>query len=142
MSREILTFDAATSRLLRPESISLHELEAIRLLLSGDSIIDWHRLALDTREAVDNFLRLLLLDPESRYGQERLRFVYTEATNYVEEHLDIRLPKDLRSPTDVRDVFIEASTHNTRFRRRQMLACVVLKLMHVINHLEVRHHFM
>ncbi len=136
MSREILNLDAATSEVLTPESVSLHDLEVARLILHGGSVIDWHRLSLFTREEVDDYLRLLLIEPGDPWGMKRLRFVYSEAANYVEEHLDIRLPADLRTPGDVRDVFVEASTIGRRFRRRQVLACTVLKLMHVINHME------
>ena len=55
--------------------------------------------------------------------------------NYLEEHLGLHFPEDLRNPEDVRDVFIVAS-QTGGFRRRQIQACVILKLMHVINHLE------
>jgi len=136
MSREILTIDTAISRVLDPESVSLHELEVARLILQGGSVIDWHQLSLTDRPAVNDFLRLLLIDPDDPMDARRLNFVYREATNFVEEHLDIRLPADLRNPGDVRDVFVEASTIGRRFRRRQVLACTVVKLMHVINHME------
>jgi uncharacterized protein (TIGR04552 family) len=55
--------------------------------------------------------------------------------NYLEEHLGLHFPDDLRKPDDVREVFVEASKTGG-FRRRQIQACVILKLMHVINHLE------
>ena len=39
-------------RLKRLEDLSLHDLEALRLILGGGSVIDWHRLNLiDEAEA-------------------------------------------------------------------------------------------
>jgi uncharacterized protein (TIGR04552 family) len=111
------------------------QLETVRLIVHGNSVIDWNRSNFRTREDVDRFLRLHLLDPDDPEDQRRLRFVYGEAVNYLEEHLELHFPEDLRSPEDVRDVFIEASKTGG-FRRRQIQACVILKLMHVINHLE------
>ena len=34
-------------RLVRLEDMGLADLEALRLILRGDSVIDWHRLNLD-----------------------------------------------------------------------------------------------
>jgi uncharacterized protein (TIGR04552 family) len=116
--------------------MGLQELEAVRLILQGNSVIDWHKLDLTTHEAVDGFLRLQLLDMEDADDQTRLRFVFNQAVSYLEEHLGLRFPKDLRNPSDVRDVFVTASTYTGRFRRRQTLSCMILKLMHIINHME------
>ena len=116
--------------------MGLQELEAVRLILQGNSVIDWHELDLTSIDAVDAFLRLQLLDPEDADDQTRLRFVFNQAVSYLEEHLELRFPKDLRDPSDVRDIFVAASTYSGRFRRRQTLACMILKLMHVINHME------
>lgn len=111
------------------------QLETVRLIVHGNSVIDWNRSSFRSREDVDRFLRLHLLDPEDPEDQRRLRFVYGESVNYLEEHLGLHFPEDLRNPEDVRDVFVEASKTGG-FRRRQIQACVILKLMHVINHLE------
>ena len=53
----------------------------------------------------------------------------------AEEHLGLHFPPDLQKPADVRQIFVQAS-HIGGFRRQQILACVILKLMHVINHME------
>ena len=111
------------------------DLDAIRLVLKGNSVIDWNRAHFPDRNAVDRFLRLHLLDIERPEDLRRLRFVHNEAVNYLEEHLGITFPDDLREPEDIRDIFVLAS-HTGGFRRRQILACAILKLMHVINHME------
>ena len=115
--------------------LDLGDLDAIKLLLKGNSVIDWNRAHFPDHAAVDRFLRLHLLDPHDADDQRRLRFVHGEAVHYLAEHLGLNFPTDLSDPDDVRDIFVQASITGG-FRRRQILSCVILKLMHVINHLE------
>lgn len=136
MARDILNVDTSVQPRFASKDLDLGDLEAVRLILQGSSVIDWNRLNFTNRAQVDDFLRLQLMDPSDSADQERLRFVFNQSVNYLEENLDLRFPDDLRVPADVRDVFVEASTFAGRFRRRQMLACTTLKLMHVINHME------
>jgi uncharacterized protein (TIGR04552 family) len=130
-----LTIDTSTSPELIRRMMDLQDMEAARLVLHGDSVVDWHRLDLDSLEKDDRFLQLHLLDTNDPLDQERLRFVFNEAVHFLEENLSLTFPKDIRDPDDVRKVFLWAS-HYSGFRRRQILSCVILKLMHVINHLE------
>ncbi len=136
MGRDILNIDTSFAMHFRPENLDLQDLEAVRLLLDGTSVIDWHKLDLSTREAVDGFLRVSRCDPDDETDMRRLRFVFREAVNHLEEYFKWRLPAELRDPEDVRDIFIAASTWTGRFRRRQSQACMILKLMHTINHME------
>jgi len=137
MLRDLVSDALENQRTLTPESVTLQDMESLRLFLQGSSVIDWNRLQFQTVEQVDAFLGLLFVDPNTLEGERRLRFVFNEAANYIEEHLDLRMPKDLRNPGDVRDVFLNASSfQGKRFRRRQVLNCTVLKLMHVIHHME------
>jgi uncharacterized protein (TIGR04552 family) len=131
----MLELDLSFENQLKNRQITLENVESIRLLLSGGSVIDWQRLTFRSRRDVDNFLSLHLVDPELSKDRERVRYVYNEAVSYLEEHLKLQLPSDMRNPKDVRDVFIAASSGGG-FSRTQILSCVVLKLMHVINHLE------
>ena len=133
---DALTVDTSLVSLLRSGNVSISDLEAIRLILRGDSVIDWHRLDFQSPDEVDRFLALHLLDPSDPLDRERLRFLFMEAVNYLEEHLGLNFPADLRDPEDVREIFLLASQRGG-FRRRQILACVILKLMQVINHMEV-----
>ena len=132
---EVLQLNLSTATKVPQLEYTLQDLEAANLLLRGNSIIDWHKLDLDSYAAADQFLRLHLLDIQDPLDRERLRFVFNEAINYLEEHLGLHFPPDLRDPSDVRDLFIWASQYGG-FRRKQVLSCVILKLMHVINHME------
>lgn len=135
MRRDVLELDAAISRHLHPARLRLEDVESIRLILSGGSVIDWQQAAFTDLASVDRFLALHLFDPNDPLDHARLHYLYNEAVSYAEEHLHFRLPEKLRTPPDLRHVFLWASD-TTGFRRTQMLSCVILKLMHVINHLE------
>jgi uncharacterized protein (TIGR04552 family) len=115
--------------------LSLQDVEAVRLLLSGGSPVDWQRLAFRDLAEVDRFLALHLIDVDDADDRTRLRYVYNEAVSYLEENLGITFPAEIRSPDDVRQAFLSASQWDG-FRRTQILSCVVLKLVHVIQHME------
>jgi uncharacterized protein (TIGR04552 family) len=135
MRRDVLEIDGTWHRASTPLPFHLQDAEAVRLILTGDSVVDWQRLAFRTLEDVDAFLATHLLsfdDPEDR---QRIRYVFNEAVSYLEEQLHLRFPRELRDPADVRRVFLWASEPGG-FRRTQILSCVILKLMHIINHME------
>jgi uncharacterized protein (TIGR04552 family) len=71
------------------------------------------------------------------WARERLRYVYNQAVNYLEEHIGLTFRPEVRRPRDVRDAFLRASMRE-RFSRDRIQYCAVLKLMHVINHLEMQ----
>lgn len=135
MRRDVLELDLATGAATARIAPSLADVEAVRLLISGGSVIDWQRLPFTTTDEVDRFLATHLLDMAETSDRERLRYVFNEAVSYLEENLALRFPGELRNPADVRDVFLWASQPGG-FRRRQILSCVILKLMHVIHHME------
>ena len=116
--------------------IGLSDLEAIRLVLSGDSIIDWNRANFRKMEEVDRFLQLHLIDLNIPVDLKRLQYLHQESMEYLEQHLGLRFPKDLKEPKDIREIFLKAS-YDKGFNRRKILSCVILKLMHVLHHLDV-----
>ncbi|MCB9673954.1 MAG: TIGR04552 family protein [Alphaproteobacteria bacterium] len=141
MRRDMLEIDAGWQNSTWIHALDLHDVEAMRLMLSGGSVIDWQRLALVDFEHVDAYLSLHCLDMGNPAHADRLRYVFNEAVSYLEEHLKLHFPSELRNPDDVREVFVWASQFGG-FRRTQILSCVVLKLMHVIQHLaaaDLRH---
>ena len=116
-------------------ALALGDLDAIRLLLRGNSIIDWHRVHFHDRSDVDHFLKLHLLDMTVPEDRLRLQHVHREAVNYLIQHLGLQFPPELIEPADVRDIFLLAS-QTGGFRRKQIHACVILKLMHVVSHMD------
>ena len=129
-----LQINAAITQALGSE-LSLSDLEAVRLMLRGHSVIDWNRANFRTHEEVDRFFKLHCFDLRDPIDQKRIRYIYQQSVAYLEEHLELRFPKRLKQPNDVRDVFLMAS-QSRGFQRNQILACVILKLMHVIHHME------
>ena len=56
----------------RLEQATLGDVEAMRLLLRGSSVIDWHRLSFSDAAEVDRFLRLNEFDPDNADDMDRL----------------------------------------------------------------------
>ncbi|MEO0604986.1 MAG: TIGR04552 family protein [Myxococcota bacterium] len=135
MRRDFLEIDTSFQGSPFHQPIEAQDVEALRVLLTGDSVIDWRRMVFADLAAVDRFLATQLIDPADPHDRERLRYVFNEAISYLEEHLRLRFPAELRNPKDVRDVFVWAN-QSDGFRRTQILSCVTLKLMHVIHHME------
>jgi uncharacterized protein (TIGR04552 family) len=130
--------DRATPPALSPESryqaFSIADLAAIRNLLRGGSVIDWHRLYFTDRSQVDRFLRVNEFDPESVDDMTRLDDLRAESVEYLERHLGFRIPEEVADGIPARDLFLVASQKG----KRRTHACVVLKVMHVLHHLAGR----
>jgi len=115
--------------------IGLSDLEAVRLILSGNSVVDWNRANFRNLAEVNRFLKLQLIDMDDPNDARRMRYLQSTSITYLEEHLGLRFPDDLKNIEDIRELFMIAS-HIGGFRRRQILSCVILKLMHVLYHFE------
>lgn len=122
--RELLSF----------EGVSLADLESVRLLLRGHSIVDWYRLGMKSPEEVDCFLRVNGYDLRRPADEARIRELLASAIAYLERNFHYHFPAEIRSPRSVVDLFLHASG-TSEF---QNLACVVLKVTHILNHIEAR----
>ncbi|MBZ0238599.1 MAG: TIGR04552 family protein [Deltaproteobacteria bacterium] len=116
------------------DDLDLDDLESVRLLLRGDSVVDWHSLAFHDEAAVDRFLRLCELDPASDAEMNRLEAVRADAVDYLTRVYHLPLPDEVAEDVAARDLFLMAS----RSGPHQQAACVVLKVMHIIYHLAGR----
>jgi len=52
------------------EQWSLGDLETLRLVLRGGSVIDWRRIHFQTRDDVDRYLRLCLFEPDDPFDRD------------------------------------------------------------------------
>ncbi len=123
---------------LRPlDQLGLADLEALRLLLRGGSVIDWRRLHFQAAAEVDAYLKLNLFDLEEPRDERRVRAILAQAVEYLRGAFGYRVADPVARPEDLRDLFLLASgaLEPRRYRR---IACVVLKVMHIIHHLEAR----
>ena len=119
------------------EQMGTAELEQLRLVLRGGSVIDWRRLEFTDAAEVTAFLALNLFDLEEARDERRLRAVLAQAVDYLRQAFGYRVAEPVARPEDLRHLFLLASgTLEPRKYRR--IACVVLKVMHVIHHLEAR----
>jgi hypothetical protein len=124
-------------RVARPpvvEELTLADTLALRLLLRGDSVIDWHRLAFDDHSEVDRFLRLNEFDPESDEEIGRLEELRADAVDYLGRAFGMTLSEEVADELAARDLFLVASHDGPQ----QKLACVVLKVMHILHHIAGR----
>ena len=122
-----------SSGLRQVEELRLAELEAIRLLLRGGSVIDWRRLNFHDRREAEEFLGAHALDMGSPADRARVEAVKQSAIRYLKRHFDFPIPKAIAAK-DVRDLMLTASGRG----HRQLCACAILKVMHIIHHLEAR----
>ncbi|MFM2152349.1 MAG: hypothetical protein RL199_784 [Pseudomonadota bacterium] len=120
-----------------PENLSVGDLEVLRLILHGESVVDWQRLQFRTRAEVDHFLRLNLFDPDDPEDQRRLRAILRQAVDYLRRSFRYKVAPAVAEPREVQDLFLLASGIAEPVRLRR-IACVVLKVMHTVHHIEAR----
>ena len=119
-----------------PEQWSLGDLERMRLVLRGGSVIDWRRLHFASKEEVDRYLRLCLFEPDDPFDRARLARILDEAVDYLRTTFRYAVTDEVAHPQQVQDLFLFASgVGNQKLRR---IACLVLKVMHVVHHVEAR----
>jgi uncharacterized protein (TIGR04552 family) len=124
-------------RVARPptaDELTLADTEAVRILLRGDSVIDWHRLSFADHAEVDRFLRLNEFDPESDDEIGRLEDLRADAVDYLARAYAMSIPDEVAADLPARDLFLVASSTGPH----QKWACVVLKVMHIIHHINGR----
>ncbi|HTM20351.1 MAG TPA: TIGR04552 family protein [Kofleriaceae bacterium] len=114
--------------------VDLDDLEAVRLVLTGRSVVDWHRLAFADYAEVDRFLRVNEFDPESLEDMARLEEIRGEAVEYLGHNFNLPIPYEVSEQVPPRDLLLLASRDGPHRR----WACVVLKVMHIIHHLAGR----
>ncbi|MFK7991987.1 MAG: TIGR04552 family protein [Sandaracinaceae bacterium] len=125
--------NAEDHHLRRLEQLSLAELEAIRLVLRGGSVIDWHRLNLRDEQEVVEFLKAHDLDVDSSADRARMEAIKNSAISYLRRNFDFPIPKTI-AHQEVGELMLLASGKG----HRQLCACAILKVMHIIHHLEAR----
>jgi uncharacterized protein (TIGR04552 family) len=123
--------------MLTVAEMGLRELERLRLILRGGSVIDWRRMHFQSREEVDHFLRLCQLDTSRYYDEAWARTILADAVEYLRKTFNYRVADAVAQPGEIHDLFLFASGIKgpPKYRR---IACIVLKVMHVIQHIEGR----
>lgn len=119
------------------ELAELERRERLRLILRGDSVVEWRRLFFRDVGQVNHFLRLCEIDPQDTDDGRWMWTVLSDAVNFLEQNFEFRVPDAVARPGRVQDLFLYASGSKGSPSLRRA-ACVVLKVMHVIQHVESR----
>lgn len=117
------------------EDLTLDLLERVRLVLCGASVIDWFRLGFRDPVDVREFLQVNGFDLDDPVDVLRVRSLLAMAADYLERALQIHVDRELWAPRFIEDSFLAASRLD---HPQQREACILLKLVHTINHYEAR----
>jgi uncharacterized protein (TIGR04552 family) len=128
-----MTNHPSVGRLKRLDEFTLMELESVRLILRGSSIIDWHRLHMADEAEARRFLVTLDFRPEEPADRARLEAIKNESIAYLRRHFEFPIPKPVERAS-VEEMMVLASGKG----HRQVCACTILKAMHIIHHLDGR----
>jgi len=120
-------------RLKSTYEFNLHDVESVRLILRGDSVIDWHRLNFDDAAQVRAFMRDHEFDPDDARDRAYTEGIKSQAIAYLRRNFVFAIPKPVESAS-LEELLLIASGHG----HRQQCACTILKAMHIINHLAGR----
>jgi uncharacterized protein (TIGR04552 family) len=120
-------------RLKGLDEFSLSDIEGVGLILRGESVIDWHRLNLNTNDEARSFILSQELYPDDPADREQLEHIKRHAVSYLRRHFQFPIPKPMEQASP-EELLLIASTKG----HRQICACSILKAMQIIRHLDGR----
>ncbi|MCA9560485.1 MAG: TIGR04552 family protein [Myxococcales bacterium] len=112
----------------------LQDVEQVRLMLRGDSVVDWKRLACVDIPHANQLLERAGIRPHEPGDMMRLVYLHRRALDYIDAHHDGTLSAEVRTPSDPRELLLLASRNGPA----QLDACMVLKVMHIVHHVAGR----
>ncbi len=115
------------------DTLTLGDVERVRLILRGGTVIDWRRLNVSSIDDCNELLRVNEFDPEDEKDAACLSDIRRKAVDYLEFNFGFRFVADIANAPRVSDLMLHAAGRDPVL---QPQACMVLKLMHIINHIE------
>lgn len=115
--------------------LTLQDIGEIQLLLRGQSVVDWHRLALTSEDDVRRLFALNSVDLDDPRDMERITDLRLQAVRYIVEVLKLRLDEAIADKVPLVQIPLIASG---KAGAQQRQACMLLKVMHIIYHLDAR----
>ncbi|MDP3275948.1 MAG: TIGR04552 family protein [Deltaproteobacteria bacterium] len=112
---------------------TLADLDALRVILRGGSVIDWHRLNFRHDDDIIEFLASHEIDLEDPGDLDRMHDVMAEAIEYLRRKFEYPIPASIEMATPI-ELFRYAAGKG----HKQVCACMILKVMHIIHHLQGR----
>lgn len=119
------------------EHIDLQDANELRLLLRGESVVDWHRLDYASEADSRRLLALNSLDWDDPGDRERVETLRSHAVEYLRRALKLHVDDEVASTAPFIDLPLMASGV-LGTRKQQRSACVLLKVMHILYHLDAR----
>jgi uncharacterized protein (TIGR04552 family) len=114
--------------------IGLQDLEQLRLVLRGNSALDWRRLSLRSSGEALQLLKLAGIDLRYESDRAHLRSIYGQALDYLDSQLSHFVSNGVRQLERPEELLMLASKPG--ILRDE--ACIILKVMHVIHHVAGR----
>jgi uncharacterized protein (TIGR04552 family) len=121
------------ARLKSTYEFNLHDVESVRLILRGASVIDWHRLNFTDSVGVRRFIRDHEFDPDDEKDRAYTEGIKSQAIAYLRRNFAFAIPKPVEAAS-LEELLLVAAGQG----HRQQCACAILKVMHIINHLAGR----
>jgi len=123
-----------TGRLKRIDEFDLFDAETVKLILSGDSVVDWYRLNLHSEAQAIELLEAMEYRPKEASDRAHLQHIAEEAISFLRRHFDFPMPKPVERAS-IEELMLIASGKE---RHRRVCACTILKAMHIVHHVECR----
>jgi uncharacterized protein (TIGR04552 family) len=102
----------------------------LRVVLSGTSVIDWHRLHFRNLDEARAFIRIHELDPETPADRAYIDHVKAQAISYLRRNFAFAIPQPVERAS-LEELLLLASGQG----HRQLCACTILKAVQIINHM-------
>lgn len=115
------------------DDFSFHDIQALRLILRGGSVIDWHRLDLARVEEAEALIRNHEIDLSREADRAFSQRMIAESIGYLRRQFNFKIPKSVEQAT-LPELLLMASGKG----HRQLCACAILKVMQIVQHLEAR----
>jgi uncharacterized protein (TIGR04552 family) len=115
------------------EEFDLHDVEAIRLILRGGSVIDWHRLNCVNEEQARRLVEQHGLDLSNDGDLAFTEQIRDTAISYLRRHFNFSIPRPVENSSIIELILMASGKGH-----RQLCACSILKTMHIINHMTGR----
>jgi uncharacterized protein (TIGR04552 family) len=115
------------------DDFTIHDVEALKLILQGGSVIDWQGLSFQSLEHARQFIRIHELDPDSKADRAYIDHLRSEAVSYLRRNFAFAIPKPIENAS-LEELLLMASGRG----HRQLCACSILKAVHIINHMAGR----
>lgn len=117
--------------------LALEDANELRLLLRGQSIVDWHRLDYASEDDVRRLLALNALDWDDPRDRARIEVLRQHAVDYLRRVLKLAIDDGVASEAPFLELPLMASGVLGQ-RKQQRNACSLLKVMHILYHLDAR----